>query len=206
MHKIFNNRKGSRNMQCCYYSELQRGLRARRQCLLDKDSVGEDPSENKDCSHHSCSTALINVLEWASESVVNPMLSNLVTISSEWDLISRMGEYGQASLIPVAVFSLLVAQERRSEPTQVVRPLWAFVRGWSNLCQISNFSNWRQKRLQVSRPNGTPLKTSSMLEGDVPQEQMTKHIKICCLFSFCKEGVRELRDLVGMAKTKSNTI
>ena len=27
-----------------------------------------------------------------------------------------------------------------------------------------------------------------------------------CLFFFCKEGVRELRDLVGMAKTKSNTI
>ena len=45
-----------------------------------------------------------------------------------------------------------------------------------------------------------------MLEGDVLQEQMTKHIKIGCLFFFSKEGVRELRDLVGMAKTKSNTI
>ena len=29
-----------------------------------------------------------------------------------------MGEYGQSSLIPVAVFSLLTAQERRSESTQ----------------------------------------------------------------------------------------
>ena len=35
---------------------------------------------------------------------------------------------------------------------------------------------------------------------------MTKHIKIGCLFFFCKEGFRELRDLVGMAKTKSNKI
>ena len=59
-------------MQCCCYSELQRGLRARRKCLLGKDSVVEDPSENKGCSLHSCSTALINVLEWASESVANP--------------------------------------------------------------------------------------------------------------------------------------
>ena len=30
--------------------------------------------------------------------------------------------------------------------------------------------------------------------------------KIGCLFSFCSEGVGELRDLVGMAKTKANTI
>ena len=29
-----------------------------------------------------------------------------------------------------------------------------------------------------------------MLEGDVPQEQMTKHIKIGCLFSFCKECLK----------------
>ena len=49
MHKIYDNREGSRNMQYCCYSELQRGLRARRQCLLGKDSVVEDPSENKDC-------------------------------------------------------------------------------------------------------------------------------------------------------------
>ena len=30
--------------------------------------------------------------------------------------------------------------------------------------------------------------------------------EIGCLFSFCKEGVRELRDLMGMAKTKANTV
>ena len=39
-----------------------------------------------------------------------------------------------------------------------------------------------------------------------------KHVRercttgIGCLFFFCNESVRELRDLVGMAKTKSNTI
>ena len=101
-------------------------------------------------------------------SQIPPWVTRL-TISTEWDLFSHMGEYGQASLIPVAVFSLLAAQERRSGPTQVVMPLWAFVRGWNNLWQISNLSNRRRERLQVSRPNGTPLKTSSMSEGDVLQ-------------------------------------
>ena len=44
------------------------------------------------------------------------------------------------------------------------------------------------------------------VRGRCTTGKMTKHIKIGCLFFFCKEGVRELRDLVGMAKTKSNTI
>ena len=72
-----------------------------------------------------------------------------LTISTEWELFSRMGEYSQASFIPVAIFSLLAAQERRSGPTQVVRPQWGFVRGWNNLWQISNLSNRRRQRLQV---------------------------------------------------------
>ena len=63
-------------MQCCCYGEVQRGLRARRQCLLGKDSVVEDPNENKVCSLDSRSTAHINVPEWASESVANPTVSN----------------------------------------------------------------------------------------------------------------------------------
>ena len=54
-----------------------------------------------------------------------------LTMSIEWISSACMGKYGQASLIPVAVFNLLTAQERRSEPTQVVKPLWAFVRGWT---------------------------------------------------------------------------
>ena len=90
---------------------------------IGKDSVVDDPCENNVCSPHSGSTPLINVHEWASESVANPTVRNYITISTEWDLFSCMGEYGQTSLMPVAVFSMLAAQERRSEPTQVVRPL-----------------------------------------------------------------------------------
>ena len=72
----YKNREGARNMQCCCYGEVQRGLRARRQCLLGKDSVVEDPSENKVCSLDSRSTTCINVHEWALESIVNPTVSN----------------------------------------------------------------------------------------------------------------------------------
>ena len=43
---------------------------------IGKDSEVDDPSENKVCSLHSGSTALINVHEWASESVANPTVSN----------------------------------------------------------------------------------------------------------------------------------
>ena len=74
--KIYKNREGSHNIQCCCLGEEQRGLRARRQCLLGKDSVVEDTSENKVCSLDSCSTARINVPEWASESIANPTVSN----------------------------------------------------------------------------------------------------------------------------------
>ena len=63
-------------MQCRCYSEVQGELRARRQCLLGKDSVVEDPSENKVCPQDSRSTARINVHEWASESIANPTTSN----------------------------------------------------------------------------------------------------------------------------------
>ena len=63
-------------MQRCCYSEVQRGLRARRQGLLGKDSVVVDPSENKVCSLDSHSTARINVHEWASESIANPTVTN----------------------------------------------------------------------------------------------------------------------------------
>ena len=74
--KIYKNREGSHNMQCCCYGEVQRGLRARRQCLLGKDSMVEDPSENKVCLLDSRSMACINVHEWASESIANPTVSN----------------------------------------------------------------------------------------------------------------------------------
>ena len=41
-----------------------------------------------------------------------------------------------------------------------------------------------RKRLQVSRSYGTPLMTPSMLEGDVPQEQMTNETHKNRLFIF----------------------
>ena len=72
--KIYKNREGSHNRQCCCYGEVQRGLRTRRQSLLGKDSVVEDPNDNKVCSLDSRSTACINVHEWASESIANPEL------------------------------------------------------------------------------------------------------------------------------------
>ena len=65
-------------MECCCYSEVQRGLRAMRQCLLGKDSVVEDTSENKVYLQDSLSTARINVHEWASGSITNPTVSNQV--------------------------------------------------------------------------------------------------------------------------------
>ena len=40
-----------------------------------------------------------------------------------------MGEYGQTSLISVAVISLLTAQERRSEPTQSGEATMSFRNG-----------------------------------------------------------------------------
>ena len=43
---------------------------------IGKDSVVDDPRKNKVCSLHSGSTPLINVHEWASESVANPTVSN----------------------------------------------------------------------------------------------------------------------------------
>ena len=43
---------------------------------IGKDSVVDDPRENKVCSLHSGSLPLIKVHEWASKSVANPTVSN----------------------------------------------------------------------------------------------------------------------------------
>ena len=74
--KIYKSREGSHNMHCCCYGEVQRGLRDRRRCLLGKDSVVEDPSENKVCSLDSRSMTHINVHEWASENIANHTVSS----------------------------------------------------------------------------------------------------------------------------------
>ena len=137
-----------------------------------------------------------------------PQWVTKLTVSIEWDLFSHKGEYGQTSLIPVAVFSLLAAQERRSEPTQVVRPLWAFARRWNNLWQISDHSNRRSKRLQVSRPYGTPLKTSSMLEGDLPQGHNDICIhknKLLHIYIFLRKVSENWGTFVGISKREHKT-
>ena len=43
---------------------------------ISQDSVVDDPSKNKVCTLHSGSRTLINVHEWAVESVANHTLSN----------------------------------------------------------------------------------------------------------------------------------
>ena len=90
-----------------------------------------------------------------------------LTVSIEWDLFSTYGKVQPGFTYTCGSFQSAYST---GEATQVVKPLWAFVREWNNLWQISNLSNRRRQRLQVSHSYGTPLKTSSMLERDVPQE------------------------------------
>ena len=77
----------------------------------------------------------------------------------------------------MAVINLLAARERRPEPSQVVKPLELF-KGMEQPLEESPTSPTREEReLQASCPYGTPLvDLRQMLEGDVPQDQMT------CLF------------------------
>ena len=61
------------------------------------------------------------LLEWAPESVANP--TTIISLSREWDLFSTHGKVRLGNACPVAVVSLLAAQERSPEPIQVVKPL-----------------------------------------------------------------------------------
>ena len=61
------------------------------------------------------------LVEWALESIANP--TTMISLSSEWDLFSTHGKVQLGNACPVAVIKLLAAQERRPEPTQVVKPL-----------------------------------------------------------------------------------
>ena len=78
-------------------------------------------------------------------------------------------------LCPVAVINLLAAQERRPEPTKVVKPLEPLLTGTEQpLADSPTASTGEARELQVSRPYGTPqVDLRQMLEGDVPQDQMT---------------------------------
>ena len=61
------------------------------------------------------------LVEWALESITNP--TTIISLSRKWDLFSMHGKVRPGNACPVAIINLLAAQERRPEPTQVVKPL-----------------------------------------------------------------------------------
>ena len=72
--------------------------------------------------HASRTTANVKILpKYASESVANR--TTVISLSREWDLFSMHGRLRPGNASPVAVISLLAAQERSPGPTQVVRAL-----------------------------------------------------------------------------------
>ena len=60
-------------------------------------------------------------VEWGLESNANP--TTIISLSCKWDLFSMHGKVRPGNTYPVAVINLLVARERRKEPTEVVKPL-----------------------------------------------------------------------------------
>ena len=72
--------------------------------------------------HDYRTTANIKMLiEWALESVAYP--TTIISMSREWNLFSTHGRLRPGNALPVAVITLLAAQERSPQPTQVVKPL-----------------------------------------------------------------------------------
>ena len=61
------------------------------------------------------------IVEWALESIANPW--TIISLSRKSDLFSMHAKVQPGIACPVAVINLLAAQERRPEPTQVVKPL-----------------------------------------------------------------------------------
>ena len=59
-------------------------------------------------------------VEWALESSANP--TTIISLSHKWDLFSMHGKVWPGNAYPMAVINLLAAQERRPDPTQVVKP------------------------------------------------------------------------------------
>ena len=64
------------------------------------------------------------LVEWALESNANP--TTVISLSRKWDFFSTHGKVRPGNACPVAVINLLAAQERRPEPTQVVKPIELF--------------------------------------------------------------------------------
>ena len=135
---------------------------------------------------YSRSTAHINVHEWAFRVSQIPRWVTTITMSNEWDLFSTYGKVRPGFTYTCGSFQSAYSIGEEIRAYSSGEGTMSFVRGWNNLWQISNLSNQRRKRLQVSSPYGTPLKTSSMLEGDVPQEQRTNTQNKFLFFSFKK--------------------
>ena len=93
-------------------------------------------------------------------------------MSIKWDLFSRMGDYRQTALIPVAVFSTgeVIRAHSGGEATK------SFCKGMKQPLADLQLLQPETKETASESTYGTPLKTPSMLEGDVPHEHMTKHI------------------------------
>ena len=124
------------------------------QYLLSQGQQGWGPNKltiATRLSHHSkCQDAL----EWVLESIANP--TTIISLSRKWDLFSTHGRLQPGNTWPVAVISspVLAAQERRPEPTQVVKPLELFLTGIEQ--PLAESSTREGKRTAASRPYGTP--------------------------------------------------
>ena len=97
-------------------------------------------------------------------------------MSSEWDLFSMHGRLQPGNAWPVAVIRLLAAQERRPEPTQVVKPLGLFVTGIEQ--PLAESPTREGKRTASSRPYGTPQVDLRHVRGRC----MYHRIRWRCLF------------------------
>ena len=94
------------------------------QQLLSKNSKAEGQNMltiSTRLSHHSNCEMLV---EWALESIANP--KRIISLSRKWDLFSVHGKVRPGNACLVAVINMLAAQERRPEPTQMVKPLELF--------------------------------------------------------------------------------
>ena len=80
--------RGSYNMQCCCYSEVQKA-ESQETMSMRQDSSADGSQENNGCMLDSRSTARISVREWARRVSQIPQWVTKLTVSTEWDLLVR---------------------------------------------------------------------------------------------------------------------
>ena len=196
--KIFKSREGSHNMQCCCYGEVQRRLRARRQCLLGKDSVVEDPSENKVCSlHYTYQCPWVGLRECHKshgEQLSKQCLLSGIS-SAIWESKARLHLY---------LWQFSVCFQHRAHSS--CEATMSFCKGMKQpLADLQLL----QPETKETASEWTLWHTSEDLKhvrGRCTTVTDDKTHKNRLFIFFCKEGVKKLRDLMGMAKTKANTV